>query len=177
MYQPECSTIHNGKWIWLTWPKWGEQMGLQTRFRGWAGADGTWAARSRPQGWQGDAAPLCLQDPGATRPPSGRASASVAAAATANKMGISLCLLLCITFRHTALTECSSCAGRLLARALRKARSSPAGSGSGVDSVLPIRGVCCVEQGSDILYWEETCSLSLLPRSKCFPFWGLLLSF
>lgn len=87
-----------------------------------------------------------------TRPPSGRASASVAAAATANKMGISLCLLLCITFRHTALTECSSCAGRLLARALRKARSSPAGSGSGVDSVLPIRGVCCVEQGSDILY-------------------------
>ena len=89
------------------------------------------------------------QDP--TRPPSGRASTSVAAAATANKMDISLCLLLCIIFRHTSLTECSSCASRLLARALRKALSSPVGAGSGVESELPMREVYYVEQGSDIL--------------------------
>ena len=38
------------------------------------------------------------QDP--TWPPSGGASTGMAATATANKMDISLCLLLCITFRH-----------------------------------------------------------------------------
>ena len=38
--------------------------------------------------------------PRTTWPLSGSASTGMAATATANKMDISLCLLLCITFRH-----------------------------------------------------------------------------
>ena len=51
------------------------------------------------------------------------------------------------------------------------------GFGSGIDSMLPVWEVYCVEQGSNILQWKETSSLSLLPRSKLLSFLEFTLVF